>query len=203
MKEGLNIKTDDEDAEIVSLCKKGDVDAFETLVIKHQKKMLNIAYRMVGNYEDACEVVQDAFVSAHKAIKAFEEKSRFSTWLYTIVINLSRNRLKQIKTQIHHEKFSLDDPILTDDGNIKAEPVSNEPSVLEKLEKKDIRQKVQRCISSLDNEFREVLVLRDIQGFSYDEIGVMLRIAEGTVKSRLFRARDAVKNCLKKVLGEL
>ena len=202
MKEGLNIKTD-EDAEIVSLCKKGDVDAFETLVIKHQKKMLNIAYRMVGNYEDACEVVQDAFVSAHKAIKTFEEKSRFSTWLYTIVINLSRNRLKQIKTQIHHEKFSLDDPILTDNGNIKVEPASDEPSVLEKLEKKDIRQKVQRCISSLDNEFREVLVLRDIQGFSYDEIGVMLRIEEGTVKSRLFRARDAVKNCLKKVLGGL
>ncbi|MBI5204955.1 MAG: RNA polymerase sigma factor [Nitrospirae bacterium] len=203
MKEGLNIKTDDEDAEIVSLCKKGDVDAFETLVIKHQKKMLNIAYRIVGNYEDACEVVQDAFVSAHKAIKTFEEKSRFSTWLYTIVINLSRNRLKQIKTMMHHEKFSLDDPILTDNGNIKAEPASDEPSVLEKLEKRDIRQKVQGCISSLDNEFREVLVLRDIQGFSYDEIGVMLRIAEGTVKSRLFRARDAVKNCLKKVLGEL
>lgn len=202
MKEGLDIKTD-EDAEIVSLCKKGDVDAFETLVIKHQKKMLNIAYRMVGNYEDACEVVQDAFVSAHKAIKAFEEKSRFSTWLYTIVLNLSRNRLKQIKTQIHHEKFSLDDPILTDNGNIKVEPVSNEPSVLEKLEKRDIRQKVQSCISSLDNEFREVLVLRDIQGFSYDEIGVMLKIAEGTVKSRLFRARDAVKNCLKKIMGSL
>lgn len=202
MKEGLNIKTD-EDAEIVSLCKKGNVDAFETLVIKHQKKMLNIAYRIVGNYEDACEVVQDAFVSAYKSIKTFEEKSRFSTWLYTIVINLSRNRLKQIKTQIHHEKFSLDDPILTDNGNIKAELASNEPSVIEKLEKRDIRQKVQSCISSLDNEFREVLVLRDIQGFSYDEIGVMLRIAEGTVKSRLFRARDAVKNCLKKVLGEL
>ena len=79
---------------------------------------------------------RDAFVSAYKAIKAFEEKSRFSTWLYTIVLNLSRNRLKQIKTQIHHEKFSLDDPILTDNGNIKAEPVSNEPSVLEKLEKR-------------------------------------------------------------------
>ena len=202
MKEGLNIKTD-EDAEIVSLCKKGDVDAFETLVIKHQKKMLNIAYRMVGNYEDACEIVQDAFVSAYKAIKAFEEKSRFSTWLYTIVLNLSRNRLKQIKTQIHHEKFSLDDPILTDNGNIKVEPASNEPSVLERLEKRDIRQKVQSCISSLDNEFREVLVLRDIQGFSYDEIGVMLKIAEGTVKSRLFRARDAVKNCLKKIMGSL
>ena len=62
---------------------------------------------------------------------------------------------------------------------------------------------MQSCISLLDNEFREVLVLRDIQGFSYDEIGVMLKIAEGTVKSRLFRARDAVKNCLKKIMGSL
>lgn len=202
MKEEKKIITD-EDYKFVSLCKKGDVDAFEVLVKKHQKKMLNIAYRMIGSYEEACEIVQDSFVSAYKAIRDFEGKARFSTWLYTIVMNLSKNRLKQLKTQLYHEQVSIDDPVLTDDGNIKAESVSSEPSILEQLEKKEFQQKVQGCINSLDDEFKEVLILRDIQGFSYDEISKMLKIVEGTVKSRLFRSREALKICLKKVIGDL
>jgi RNA polymerase sigma-70 factor (ECF subfamily) len=202
VKEEKKIITD-EDYKFVSLCKKGDVDAFEVLVKKHQKKMLNIACRMIGSYEEACEVVQDSFVSAYKAIRDFEGKARFSTWLYTIVMNLSKNRLKQLKTQLYHEQVSIDDPVLTDDGNIKAESVSNEPSILEQLEKKEFQQKVQGCINSLDDEFKEVLILRDIQGFSYDEISKMLKIVEGTVKSRLFRSREALKICLKKVIGDL
>jgi RNA polymerase sigma-70 factor (ECF subfamily) len=196
-------KITDYDHELISLCKKGDMEAFETLVRKHQNRMLNIAYRMIGNYEEACEIVQDAFVSAYRGMKNFQEKSKFHTWLYAIVINITKNRLKQIQARLYHEPFSLDEPILTDEGNIKVEPASNEPSILEKLEKKDIQHKVQGCINSLENEFREVLVLRDIQGFSYDEIGDILKIAGGTVKSRLFRARDSIKNCLKRVLGEL
>ena len=102
----------DEDARLVALCKKGDVDAFEELVIRHQKTILNIAYRILGNYEDACEITQDAFVSAYKSLKNFKERARFSTWLYAIVLNLSRNRLKQMKTRQYYEKVSLDDPAI-------------------------------------------------------------------------------------------
>ncbi len=193
----------DEDAEIVSFCKKGNVDAFEELVRKHQKKMLNIAFRMIGNYEDACEIVQDAFVSAYKAIKHFEEKARFSTWLYTIVVNLSRNRLNQLKIKNSREAFSMDDPVLTDSSELAVELASSEPSVLEKLEKRDVQQKVQACIDSLDNEFKEVIILRDMQGFSYDEISDMLKMPGGTVKSRLFRAREMLRDCLKRVMGDL
>ena len=196
-------KTTDEDYEFVSLCKKGDVDAFEVLVKNHQKRMLNIAYRMVGNYEDACDIVQDAFISAYRNLKSFKGKAKFSTWLYTIVMNLSKNRLKQLKTQLHREKFSIDDPVLKNDGQIRGELASREPSVLESLERRNIQQKVQECINSLDEDFREVLILRDIQGFSYDEINDLLKIPEGTVKSRLFRAREAMKDCLKKVIGVL
>lgn len=192
----------DADYEIVLRCQKGDVEAFEEIVRKYQKKMFNISYRMIGDYNEASEVVQDAFVSAYKGMKRFKGKSRFSTWLYTIVINLSKNRLKQIKTRSYHEQFSIDDPVDTDDGQVKIEPASSDLPVLEKLEKREIEQKVQGCINSLESEFREVIVLRDMQGFSYEEIGAMLKIAEGTVKSRLHRAREAVKNCLKKVIGE-
>jgi RNA polymerase sigma-70 factor, ECF subfamily len=191
----------DEDSDSVSLCKKGDIYAFEFLVKKHQKRMLNIAFRMIGNYEEACEVVQDAFVSAHKNIRKFEEKSRFSTWLCTIVMNLSKNRMKQLNTRSYREELSLDDPVMTEDGMIDRTPVSDDPSILERLEKKEIQQKVQGCIDSLESEFREVLVLRDMQGFPYDEISCMLKIPEGTLKSRLFRARSVLKECLKKIKG--
>ena len=193
----------DEDANLVSLCKKGNVDAFEVLVIKHQKMMINIAYRMIGNYEDACEIVQDAFISAYKGIKNFEEKAKFSTWLYTIVVNLSKNRLKQLKTQQYYEESSIDDPAVTDKSRINADPVSGEPSIIERLERKDVQQKIQGCINSLDSEFKVVIILRDINNFSYEEISDILKIPEGTVKSRLFRARYALKDCLKKVVGVL
>ena len=198
-----NNQTTDEDYNLVSLCKKGNVDAFEVLVRKHQKRMLNIAYRMIGNYEDACEIVQDAFVSAYKGIKDFEEKSRFSTWLYTIVLNLSRNRLKQLKIRSYREEFSLNDPVITDDSQINKEPASGETTILERLERRDVQQKVQGCINSLASEFREALILRDIHGFSYNEISNMLKIPEGTVKSRIFRARDVLRDCLKRVIGDL
>jgi len=196
-------RTADEDAEIVSLCKKGDVDAFEVLVRKHQKRLLNIAYRMVSNYEEACEVVQDAFFSAYRDIKNFEGRAKFSTWLYTIVVNLSRNRLKQLNIRSQREGPSFDDSVSAGDSEITLEPVSNEPSVLERLERRDVQLRVQECINSLDSESKEVVILRDIQGFSYDEISDILKIAEGTVKSRLFRAREELKNRLKKMVGEL
>ncbi len=198
---GKENRSPDDDYELVTRCKKGDLDAFETLVIKHQKKMLNIAFRITGNYEDACEIVQDAFLSAYKGLADFEKRSRFSTWLYTIVMNTSRNRLQQIRSAVRHEQFSLDDTVATESGSMRVELASDCPSAAEQLEKKELQSKVQGCINKLEVEFREVLVLRDIQGFSYDEISGMLKIAQGTVKSRLFRARENMKNCLKKVLG--
>jgi RNA polymerase sigma-70 factor (ECF subfamily) len=189
----------DDDAALVSAAQKDDLSAFEQLVTRHQKKMLNIAYRLIGDYDDACEVVQDAFVSAHKNIGQFRGEAKFTTWLTTITLNLSKNRLKQVRSRHGHEAFSLDDPIQTDDGTMTMDPPSKEPSALDRMEKSEIRTRVQDCIKALDTDFREVLVLRDMQEFSYDEIGSMLKVREGTVKSRLFRARDMVKDCLKKV----
>lgn len=200
---GKNHSVADEDSRLVILCKKRDLNAFEALVRRHEKNMLNIAYRMIGNYEEACEIVQDSFVSAYKNMSDFKEQAKFSTWLCAIVINLSKNRLKQLKSQLYHERFSIDDPVSTDEGHIKTELASNEPSVIEKLEIKETQEKVQACINALEDELRETLVLRDIQGFSYDEISDILKIPEGTVKSRLSRARDVLKDCLKKVIGDI
>ena len=189
--------------DIVLSVRKGNVDEFERLVQKYEKMALNVAYRMIGSYEDACEVVQDAFLSGYRNLDSFRGTSKFSTWLCSIIINLSKNKILKMKTENQHELYSLDDPVETEDGPIKREIASGELPVINKLERKEMQRKVQDCISGLENEFREVIVLRDIQGFSYGEMAEMLKVAEGTVKSRLFRARDAVKDCLKKVIGEL
>ena len=193
----------DDDNHYVSLCQGGDTNAFQVLVERYQKKMLNIAYRITGDYEEACETVQEAFLSAFKAIKKFRGEAAFSTWLTGITMNHARNRLKKIRSHSHHEGVSIDDPIETETGQIFYDHPSQEEPIIEQLEKKELQAKVQECIGTLDDEFREVLVLRDIQEFSYDEIHAILNIPEGTIKSRLFRAREALKNCLKKVIGDL
>jgi RNA polymerase sigma-70 factor (ECF subfamily) len=195
-----NIKRNmDEDRELVLSSQQGDADAFEQLVIRHQKKMVNIAFRITGSYDDACDVAQDAFVSAWKQIKRFEGKARFSTWLYTITVNLSKNRLKQIITARNRHEVSIH----AEEGSISIDPPSTGPSALEMLEQRDIKKSLQDCISRLEEDFRVVTVLRDIQGFAYTEIAEMLGLAEGTIKSRLFRAREMLKRCLKGKLGEL
>lgn len=193
----------DEDYSLVLRCQQGDADAFEELVVKYQKKMVNLAYRMTDNYHDACDIVQDAFIAAYREIRGFQGKSRFVTWLSTITMNLARNRLKQVKTEQSRQGFSLDAPVLLEDGEVRMEVAAHTPSALEMLEKRDVQKSVQDCINALDDEFRAVVVLREMQGFAYDEISEMLQTAIGTVKSRLFRAREMLKNCLKGKLGEL
>jgi RNA polymerase sigma-70 factor (ECF subfamily) len=201
--EDIDTPERDDDAALVSSSQGGDLQAYERLVTKHQKRMLNTAFRIIGDYDDACEVVQDAFVSAYKNIRTFRGQAKFSTWLTAIIVNLSKNRLKQVRSRQRHEAFSLNEPVRTDDGEMAMDPPSKDLSVLDQMEKRDVQARVQDCIKALEPDFREVLVLRDLQEFSYEEIGDMLKIRSGTVKSRLFRAREMVKECLKKAMGEL
>ena len=194
---------DDPDAALVASSQQGDLAAFEALVSRYQKRMLNLSFRLTGSYDDACEVVQDAFVSAYKNLKGFRQEAKFSTWLTAITVNLSKNRLKRMKVHQARVPFSLDAPIRTDDGDVMPDPPSKEPSVLDRMEQVDVKNKVQDCIRALDPDFREVIVLRDMQDLSYEEVGAALKLAAGTVKSRLFRAQESVKECLKKAMGSL
>jgi RNA polymerase sigma-70 factor, ECF subfamily len=193
----------EEDVLWVARCRQGDTEAFAHLVRRHQKRMLNMAYRMIGDYDEASDVVQEAFLSAFRAIGKFREEARFSTWLCSIVLNHSRNHLKQRVARSHMEGQSLDDPIKSGIGASSNDHLSQDESVIERIEKRELKAKVQQCIGSLDSEQREVLVLRDIQGVSYEEICLTLKLPPGTVKSRLFRARNTLKDSLLRVLGDL
>jgi RNA polymerase sigma-70 factor (ECF subfamily) len=163
--------------------------------------MFNIAFRMTGSYEEACEVVQEAFLSAYRSIKKYRREARFSTWLYSITVNQTRSRLKEMRNHDFHEGVSIDDPPEDEKDSVLRQYPSHQMGVVEQVEQKEIKEKVQECINALDDEHREVVVLRDIQGFSYDEIAEMLKVPDGTVKSRLFRARLLLKDSIGKVLG--
>ena len=193
----------DDDLFLVTAAQEGDLRSFECLVLRYQKRMLNIAFRIIGDQEDAFEVVQDVFVSAYRNLTGFRREAKFSTWLTAITVNLSRNRLKQVKARHARTPVSLDAPLRTGDGDLLPDPPSQDPSVLDRLEKRDVTLKVQECIQALAPDFREVIVLRDLQDLAYEEIGAALKVAVGTVKSRLFRARESVKDCLKKALGSI
>jgi RNA polymerase sigma-70 factor, ECF subfamily len=190
----------EDDLVFITQCRKGDVDAFQMLVERYQKRMLNTAYRMLDDYEEACEIVQESFLSAYKALPHFRGDATFSSWITTIVMNHSRNRLKQKKIRRRHEFVYLDAPVETEDGAVPVEIPSQDCSAHEILAKRELERRVQDCINALDNEHKDVVILRDMQGFSYDEISSMLNLADGTVKSRLFRARNSLRDCLADVL---
>jgi RNA polymerase sigma-70 factor (ECF subfamily) len=191
----------DQDRTLVEACRKGDLSAFEELVRRHQRMLLNVACRVLGNYEDACDVTQEAFLAAWRKLGEFRGAAQFSTWLTAIVINLCRNRLQQVQSRQRREAYSLDDPSPGGCATLAASLHSGAPSALQQLEAQELGNALRRCIKALDAGFREVLVLRDMQEFSYEEVAAALGLRQGTVKSRLFRARDAVKDCLKRSMG--
>jgi len=190
----------DQDLALVASWRRGDISSFEALVRKYQKRILNIAFRITDSYEDACEVTQDAFLAAYKGINSFRGTASFSTWLTSITLNLSRDRYRQNQAKRRNEVCYLDGPLAEGEDAIRPDIPYPGPTALEKLERRAFHERLMQCIKALSIEFRETLVLRDMQEYSYREICDILDLREGTVKSRLFRARDMVKDCLKKGL---
>jgi RNA polymerase sigma-70 factor, ECF subfamily len=200
--EGGKNSSSDGDQELVSASRNGDRRAFEALVRKHQSRMMNIAFRMTGDYDEACETVQEAFLAAYRGIKKFRSEAMFSTWLYSICVNHAKNCVGRRQRRATHEVHAVEDECGRFDDALQHEPADPHSSVVEQLERKALQDKVQKCIDELSQEQKEILVLRDVEGFSYEEIGAMLALPEGTIKSRLFRARDNFRIGFKEFLGD-
>ena len=178
------------DKTLIKKCKDGDVKAFEKLISDHQKKVYNLCYRYFENYDDASELAQEIFIKVYKFIGTFKEESSLSTWIYKIATTTCIDELRKRKK---HKIVSINDYEI--DGP-HIEIVSKMESPHEQFEKKEIKLEVQKAISKLSEEFKTVIILRDIQGFSYDEIANITGAPLGTVKSRIKRAREAVKEYL-------
>jgi len=187
----------DIDKLLVKRSKSGDIEAFEQLIFDYQKKAYNIALRVMGNQEDAKDMCQEAFIRIFKSIEGFKEQSSFSTWMYRIVTNVC---LDEIRKKKKSETVSLDGTYETENGQIHFETVSDDDTPEEayiRIEKKRI---VLKSINELSEEYKTVIVLRDIQGFSYEEIANILCCSIGTVKSRINRGRNTLKDKLKTAL---
>ena len=174
------------DAECVKRVQQGDIDSFEVLVRRYEKAIFNLAYRLLGNYDEAAEVAQDVFLSAFKSIHQFRGEANFSTWLYRIGLNHASTRRKSL-TNTQRRQLPLDGTEVIADSAV--DPAKN-------VEDKEIQQRVQHALNSLDAEDARIILLRDLQDIPYEEVAAMLDIPIGTVKSRLHRARRALKTSL-------
>lgn len=186
-----------QEASLIEQSKAGNIESFEQLIAIHQKKVFNIAYRMLGNLEDANDVTQEALIKAYRGIKSFNGKSSFSTWLYAIVNNACIDFIrKNRKTNLIY----LNQEYETEGGSYKIQLDSNEDTPEELFEKKEVQRLVQESINKLNYDHRRAIILRDIQQFSYKEIAQIINCSEGTVKSRISRARNNLKAIIKKRL---
>ena len=177
--------TREQEAAIVRKVLGGDANAFETLVLEYEKNVYNIALRMTGNSEDAADMTQEAFIKAYNSLQSFRGDRKFSVWLYRIVSNVCLDFLRS-KNRRPTVSLSVED----DDGEDAQLDVADEsqsPELL--LDRKLTRDSVRRGLDSLPPDYRQILLLREIQGLSYDEIAQALSLEVGTVKSRIFRAR--------------
>lgn len=178
---------------LIDRSKAGDVAAFEELISVYQKKIYNLTFRMLGNLNDADDLTQETFIRVFKSISNFKGESTFSTWIYRIATNVCLDELRKRKNK---KAISLDEEIKVDDGEIKRQIESDTPLPDEIAEKEELRLFVKNAIESLPEEQRLIISLRDIQGLSYDEIAQVLECPSGTVKSRINRARQALKKIL-------
>lgn len=179
-----------EEMTCVKLAAEGNADAFETLVMKYQGPIYNLCFRLTGNWEDAADMTQEAFLKAWNALPRFHFDSAFSTWLYRLASNAC---LDHLRYQKRHPGVSL----TAEDGEGASQvmDVSDDaPTPEEAAIAAEERARLRRAMNALDPEQRQILTLRAINGLSYTDIADILDVKEGTVKSRLARARIALRN---------
>ena len=184
-----------QEALLIEKARDGDISAFEKLISLYEKKIYNYCYRMTNNREDAEDLTQDVFIKVYRNLKNFKGNSKFSTWIYRIAYNacVDKHRKKK-KIQF----FSLDSGNHDNTGNTQL--VSNNPLPEDEIIQKERYKKIQECIANLKPKYKTVIILRDIQNYSYEEIAEILQMPLGTVKSHISRARAALSDALKGTL---
>ena len=197
---GSSTDNRDDDEELVKRCAGGDREAFNDLVVKYQKKVFSVAYRFVGDPEEANDLAQEIFTAAYQNLKSFRGDSKFSTWLFQIATNRGKNRFKYLKRRGFFTNKGSSETDDEGDQSHRALP-DQTANPEELLSGNQIRKAVIEAINELEPDHREIVILRDIEGLSYDEIARILDLPEGTTKSRMHRARMVVKEKLKKVLS--
>ena len=191
----------DADALLVERTKRGDVRAFEMLVVKYQRRIERLISRMVRDVDLVPDIAQETFIRAYRAIPQFRGESAFYTWLYRIAVNTAKKALVELKRDPLISEAAL---VSRDDGD-ETSRTENELSHGESpealLASKEIAAAVNQAIEALSEDLRQAIVLREIEGLSYEEIAAVMDCPIGTVRSRIFRAREAIAERLRPLLG--
>ena len=185
--ENLNTQSDEL---LVKKVQEGDTNAYNVLVIKYQYKVAQIISKFVANNADINDIAQDAFIKAYKAINSFRGESSFYTWLYRIVVNAAKTFLES--NSKHKNSIDVDSPEFQsiDEQGILASKET--PARI--IESQELHEVILKAMNDLPKELREAITLREIEGMSYDDMAIALKVPVGTVRSRIFRAREFIES---------
>jgi RNA polymerase sigma-70 factor (ECF subfamily) len=186
-----------DDRELVSRTLRGDRKAFEMIIRKHQKPLFNYIGRLVGEQEMALDFTQEVFLRAYASLATFRPEFKFTTWLYRIASNFIIDHWRKKKLAV----LSLDQPLNPGEDDLCLEAADPDPSVDERLETAELRARIERSLKNLPPELRELFVLRHVSGFSYEEIAEIKKQPVGTVKSKVFKAKEMLRRLLGEISG--
>ena len=187
------------DADLVRSFQGGRKEAFDALVIRHKDKVFNLCFRFLGDYQEAGDAAQEIFIKVYQSLKRFRFESAFSTWVYRIAVNTCKNRLKSLEFRFKKRIMRIGNPESSEAHHPSVELVDGSSPMTE-LEQKERSLMIQRAIDSLADGKKTVVVLRDIEGLSYEEIANITGLNLGTVKSTLARARFDLRKRLRGVI---
>jgi RNA polymerase sigma-70 factor (ECF subfamily) len=191
----------DADALLVERTKRGDVRAFEMLVVKYQRRIERLISRMVRDVDLVPDIAQETFIRAYRAIPQFRGESAFYTWLYRIAVNTAKKALVELKRDPLVSEAALASRDDSDETSRTENELSHGESPEAMLASKEIAAAVNEAIEALSEDLRQAIVLREIEGLSYEEIAAVMDCPIGTVRSRIFRAREAIAERLRPLLG--
>lgn len=177
---------------LVEQCRQGDAEAFARLVSLHEGMVFGLATRLLGDPEEARDISQDVFLQVYRMLARFEGRSSLRTWIYRIVVNQCRNRQRWWRRRRRDRSFGLDDLTPSDEAKLLAQE-GTEDGPYERLARFEKAGQVQHALQRLSFDHRAILLLREVEELSCEEIGRTLGLPEGTVKSRLSRAREALR----------
>ena len=184
------------DKEIIERVKNGDKKAYDLLVLKYQQRVINLISRFVKNYADALDISQETFIKAYKALPNFRGESAFYTWLYRIAVNTAKNHLT-----VQSRKITKSDYDVAEIEQIEGNMTLTEQTTPENLLIKDeLQETILNTIENLPEDLKSAIMLREIEGLSYEEIAAVMECPVGTVRSRIFRARETIDNKIKPLL---